>query len=354
MAWVIPGNYTRKKVDYSGRFLSKELEILDKEKRQELNGIFNNWRSAHAYPMHIVMMSLKKIAKNLNQNALCVQRLKRVPSIIHKLRRYTMTLSQMQDLAGCRVVMPEINLARKLSEDYISMKKRHKRIKKRERNYINVPKNDGYRSIHLVYEYYSSNDGKKPFNGKMIEIQIRSQLQHSWATAVETVDLFETEKMKFGGGNKKWKRFFALMSSAFALMENSPTIPNTPLNKKELYSEIVKLDKELRVTEHLVGWAESIKNLNTQDGKYFILVLDIKNRQINIHLEKSEKNLEKFLSKYSELEKKYNNEEDYDVVWIGADNISDLNKAYPNYFADTNEFLKHLYGIKTDINSLNL
>lgn len=351
MTWILPGNYPKNKVDSAGEILSKKITLKDSKKQREFIDVFHNWRSSHAYPMHIIMMSLKKLAKEIEENALCVQRLKRVSSTIYKLRRFTMTLSQMQDLAGCRVVMPNVNLARKLSEEYISRKKRHKRIKKREKNYINSPKDDGYRSIHLVYEYYSTNEGKAIFNEKMVEIQIRSKLQHLWATAVETVDLFETDKIKFGGGNKKWKRFFTLISSAFAMIENCPPVPNTPTNKRELYSEIVKLEKELKVSEHMVGWAHSLNYLKSKDGKYFILILDIRKKQISaISFRKNEKNFSKFLGKYSKLEEEHSNEEDYDVVLIGADNINEVSKAYPNYFADTNEFLKHLYDIKIKFN----
>ena len=33
---------------------------------------------------------------------------------------------------------------------------------------------------------------------------------------------------------------------------------------------------------------------------------------------------------------------EYDVVLVGADSSTDLEKAYPNYFVDTQEFLQYL------------
>ena len=53
---------------------------------------------------------------------------------------------------------------------------------------------------------------------------------------------------------------------------------------------------------------------------------------------------------HSEVEKKIYGKKEYDVVLIGADNITELKKAYPNYFADTNEFIKNLIKILHKVN----
>ena len=48
--------------------------------------------------------------------------------------------------------------------------------------------------------------------GLRIEIQIRSRLQHAWATAVETVDAFSGTSLKTTGGSGSektdWGRFY--------------------------------------------------------------------------------------------------------------------------------------------------
>ncbi len=299
MKWVKPENYTRKKTDKSGDLLSKG-KLPTNMDLQELINIFNNWRSSHAYPMHIMMMTIKNTARSITDNAICFQRLKRVSSILYKLERYTMKLSQMQDIAGCRVIMPNVKLTRKMREDFISRKKKHKRVKKREMNYINSPKSDGYRGIHLVYEYYSTNNGARAYNGKMVEIQIRSGLQHSWATAVETVDLFSRNKnrMKFGGGDERWRRFFKLISSAFAIEEGCPLVDGTPKNKEELYLEIVNLSKELKVAKKLNGWRYSLRHMKIKEGKYFILILNTKETTIQIQSEKNAEKISNFQKEY--------------------------------------------------------
>jgi len=138
-----------------------------------------------------------------------------------------MKLSRMQDIAGCRAVVSNVSLAKKLyKEGYLRSDLKHIRVN--EKDYISYPKSDGYRSIHLVYKYKSKKEGKKDYNGLQIEIQIRSKLQHLWATAIETVDLFTKQAIKSNEGEKEWKDFFRLVSSAFAIMEKPLLVPNTP------------------------------------------------------------------------------------------------------------------------------
>ena len=215
MDWIKPGDYTRKNVDRAGEIVTGKRSVKE-DSPEEISAFntFNNWRASHAYPMHIIKKNLNKISKDVTSDAICVQRLKRTRSIIIKLVRFPkMKLSRIQDIGGCRVVMPNVELARKVAEEYISKNKRHKRIKSREENYINNPKSDGYRSIHLVFGYSSINKVGKIFNGRLVEIQIRSKLQHIWATALETVDLFTYQTMKSGGGIHSWKYFFKLVSN---------------------------------------------------------------------------------------------------------------------------------------------
>ncbi len=344
MEWVKPGDYSRRNVNKAGDVVIGKIALEEDEERWNYYDTFNNWRASHAYPMHIIMKNLKKIAKEIDSEAICVQRLKRSKSIIFKLMRFSnMKLSRIQDIGGCRVVMPNVDLARKVSKDYISKNKRHKRIKSREQNYINKPKSDGYRSIHHVYGYYSINKVGKIFNGRLIEIQIRSQLQHIWATALEIVDLFTGQTMKLGGGNSGWKYFFKLVSSAFAKMEKCPPVPNTPTDKEELYNEIKRMAEELKVIEKMTAWRATVEHLVKKKNALFVLRIDIKNQEINYTVFKNDKEgWEKANEKYLKEEKNYREDNNCDVVLVGAENIHDLKYGYKNYFADSAEFIKNL------------
>ena len=344
MEWIKPGDYSRNSVDKAGEIIVGARKPRNTSEESKAFETFSNWRGSHAYPMHIIMKNLKTISKNISPTAICVQRLKRAKSMKIKLMRFHgMKLSRIEDIGGCRVIMPDVELARKLTEDYISKNKRHKRIKSREKNYINAPKSDGYRSIHLVYGYYSRNKVGKIFNGRLIEIQIRSKLQHIWATALETVDLFASQTIKFGGGLASWRYFFKLVSAAFAIMEQCPPVPGVSTDKKELYNEIKRMAQELNVIERMIAWRATVGHLSEKKNALFVLKLDMKNKTINYSIFKNDRNgWEKANEKYLEEEEKYHGDKTCDVVLVGAENIHDLRHAYTNYFADTEEFLKHL------------
>jgi len=339
---------SKSKINNSAVILYNDKNHLEEEINAALE-IVSNWKAIHSYPMSIFKNRLKRISEKIDKKALSAQRLKRVSSILKKLKRKyhnnkpTMKLTQMQDIAGCRVVMSNITLARELyTKYYHNGDLKHKKVN--EKDYISNPKSDGYRSIHLIYKYISDK-GKDKYNGLLVEVQIRSKLQHLWATAVETVDFFTRQAIKSNQGEENWKIFFKLISSAFAKFEKSPIIYGTPENEKELYLQIKQKEKELQVIKKMKHWTESIKlfdNFKNKKNMYFYLLeLDTVLERLNISAFTKKQEKEALLA-YSQAEKKIYNRNEYDVVLVSADNIHDLKKAYPNYFLDTKEFLGKL------------
>ncbi|MEK6920303.1 MAG: RelA/SpoT domain-containing protein [Nanoarchaeota archaeon] len=348
MAWVKPKGYTVGTINYAGEILSKDTS--SEEETNKAIEILDNWRAVHSYPMHIFKKRLKDKSQIIDKNSLIVQRFKRVPAIINKLkRRYderepTMKLSQMQDIGGCRTVLSDVMLVKKLhKEHYVKGDLKHKKVG--EKDYITNPKKDGYRSIHLIYKYYSDK-GKKEYNGLLVEIQIRSKLQHLWATAIETVDLFTRQAIKSNEGQKEWMDFFKLVSSAFAKMENCPPVPETPDNEKELFKQIKKKEAELNVIKIMKGWTQAVKVFHqviktSQKSEFFLLELNILEEKLNITAY-TEKEEQQAIIDYAQAEKRNTGKKEYDVVLVGADTNLDLEKAYPNYYVDTTEFLEYL------------
>ena len=351
MASIKPKEYSQGKINSAGNVLVSNAS--SEEERNKALEILENWRAIHSYPMHVFKMRLKNKSKIIDKNALTSQRLKRVPAIINKLKRKyegrspTMKLSQMQDIGGCRAVLSNVSLARKVYNDYyVKGDLKHKKV--REKNYIDNPKEDGYRGIHLIYKY-NSDKGKKEYNGLLVEVQIRSKLQHLWATAIETVDFFTRQAIKSSEGQKEWMDFFRLVSSAFAMMENCHPVPNTPNDEQELYSQIKIKESELNVMKVMNGWTNAIavfvNAIKTKPKlQFFLLELDILGEKLNItaYTKQQEK---KAIDDYSKAEKKNEGRKEYDVVLVGADTNSDLKKAYPNYFVDSKDFLIYLQKI---------
>lgn len=314
--------------------------------------ILSNWRAAHSYPMHIFKKRLNLVSEKIDSKAFSAQRLKRVPSIIKKLKRNysgnkaTMKLTQMQDIAGCRVVMSNLSLVERLYNHYYGSKSdiRHKKVN--TKNYINNPKSDGYRSIHLVYRYKSDKKKNAKFNGLLVEVQIRSILQHTWATAVETVGFFTGQAIKSNEGTKEWKQFFKLISAAFAIREGTTPIPNTPSDEQQLFSEIIKSEKELNIIQKLKSWSESVRLFDELASKqknihYFLLELDTLQEKLTVTAY-SKREEKKAIEQYTQIEQKIFGRKEYDVVLVGTDTFSELKSAYPNYFLDTRAFIKEL------------
>ena len=327
-----------------------------KSSEKEISGaikILNNWRAIHSYPLHVFQVKLNRVSKNRDRNSLVAQRLKRESSIIRKLkRRYgnkkpTMELTQMQDIAGCRTIVKNVKIAREIYEDdYVKGNLKHRRVGKKD--YVKYPKSDGYRSFHVMYEYKS--DKKKiEYNGLRVEVQIRTKLQHLWATTVETVDFITGKPIKFNENRSEWIDFFKLVSSAFAIKEDCATIEPVD-NKQKLYAEIKKKEAGLKVIDRLDFWRATSKFFNEEakgiekKAKFFLLELDIKGKRLMMQ-SFTKKSEERAIKEYSELEERHRGKSDYDVVLVGAETIKDLKEAYPNYFADTEDFILELKGI---------
>ena len=124
-------------------------------------------------------------------------------SIIAKLRRGTTHLSQMQDIAGCRVVVRHVLE----QEDFLASLKTDfpeaSVIDRRDKP------SHGYRAVHIIAKA----------SGKWVEIQIRTGLQHLWAELSERAsDLFDPT-IKYGGGPDWLRNSLTKRSEAVASIE---------------------------------------------------------------------------------------------------------------------------------------
>ena len=240
--WTEP-QYTRSEVKRAGKELRQSLIPLNTD-------IIKNWRSAHSYPLNLFYIDLKRRARGANPNCVVSQRLKRISSIHAKLvREPSMQLTTMQDIAGCRAILPAQKDVYQLVRSILSSGIQHEfdHVK----DYIAEPKKSGYRSYHLVYRFKSAT--KTAYEDMRVEMQLRTGLQHAWATALETIDFFTRQALKSSQGLQDWERFFVLMGSALAAKERSPLVPGTPSGKL-LKEEICHLNEQLLVIQKLKSY----------------------------------------------------------------------------------------------------
>ena len=148
--------------------------------------------------MEEVQRAVAKIAASVNAVQIG-SRLKNIRSVIPKLARKGTALSEMQDIAGVRIVVPslvetdavlawaygELNLG--WEKDY-----REKGVKR------------GYRALHLIV--------RTSFD-QVVELQVRTGIQHEWANLSEALSHRYGIAVKSGGGPPELHARLADLSS---------------------------------------------------------------------------------------------------------------------------------------------
>lgn len=346
--------YSMKDVLRAGDALAGKLIWNDETapRIREVFSIASNWRDSHAYPMRQIRNLIYHRIRRLRlQGSNTVARLKHMPSIRRKLRDQHWKLNQMQDLGGCRAILPHIEGVNRLID---SLKRDSGHVIYREDPYIQSPKRDGYRCHHLILKFQGKGEASV-FNGRRVEIQIRTRLQHSWATAVETVGLFRQENLKAGLGNEDWLRLFKLMSAEFAIIENCPEADDVPKGEDRI-REIIELDRKLNAANtletlsHAVHFADTYYTDPQAAAEYYLIQYDRENRVVTVE---SRYGARYSVKAYDEAElDAFKASANRGAVLVEADDIESLKSAYPNYFGNVQLFKEHLKRITQGVNAV--
>lgn len=334
--------FSRTKVDQAGEALRSRSN--PPVPLAEARGILGNWRAAHAFPLNTMQMNLRQRARRINSDPLVAQRLKRERSIVGKLDRFPrMRLTQMQDIGGCRAVLDSQEEVNQLARVYRENPGAHESVN--EKDYVKEPPPSGYRSVHLVYRYHSTR--KPEFDGLLIEIQIRSLLQHAWATAVETVDAFLGTDLKSSRGPQQWQDLFSLVGTAFAKTEGTEAVPGTPRERETLRRRISDAAQNLGLLDHLRAWSEMVRQVTGPDfraKKY--LLLDMRPEEGMTRIRTFRQREFEFASEeYSRVEAEVASLPKAQAVLVSTDSIRDLRQSYPSYFADSTLFIAEVQKI---------
>ncbi|MBD0327118.1 MAG: hypothetical protein ICV68_11840, partial [Pyrinomonadaceae bacterium] len=111
---------------------------------------------------------------------------KSTTSITDKLRRESIRLTQIQDIAGCRLIVQDIAEQESVVQSLKSFFENTTIIDRREKP------SHGYRAVHIIVKH----------SGKLIEIQVRTSLQHMWAELSEKYSDVVNPAIKYGGGDE--------------------------------------------------------------------------------------------------------------------------------------------------------
>ena len=329
--------------------------------------VLNNWKAAHELPMFSILKTIKKYSNEISKRSTIVQRRKRTESILLKLNQQPkLDLARMQDLVGFRIVFrdddPKKNLAH-IDEliKKISASRMRSKVS-RLTNYIEKPRDSGYRSVHAIFKYNSISYPKH--NNMQVELQIRTKIQHSWATAVETVGMFERSHLKQGLGDENWLEFFRIMSLLMSIEEG--THESNTEEKNDLKERLRNISITINASENLrvimlqnAVLERAYKDIRKKmrgDPGYMLVRLDLgalsttftetngglkakKSQPIDITGFPKNAELEA-TEEYSRMEKEAHDNKEVFVLLAKAQDVISLKNGFPNYFADIRDFIQ--------------
>ena len=345
--WAAP-EHSRSKVNAAGATLVND--VAPPQAQRDALAVVNNWRAAHGLPLAALREALRERTQALGERAFTAQRLKRLSSTLAKLRRTpTMQLARMHDIGGCRAVLPTAEDVVAITRECAETMARNEL--RRRYDYLAKPRASGYRGVHLIYAHAppaGSMERDRGHAGMLTELQLRSRLQHAWATAVETVDAFSGQALKSSEGSASWLRFFALMGTAIATVEGLPPVPGTPSDGPALRRELKQCAERLGAVAHLQAYSRMLNALpgEVRNGRarYFHIYLEVlgsEAAQLRWN-EYGEDELDEAIRAYEEVESAIHRFSGAQTVLVRVDSVDTLRRAYPNYFADTALFLAEL------------
>ena len=156
--------------------------------------------------------SLREVAETIGSfadGAPVQSRLKRFETVVEKLRRSTSDLSRLEDIAGCRVVLPTM-----IEQQQVLDRIREAWEVMRERDYQTTPR-DGYRALHIVVRA----------EGRAVEVQLRTELEDLWSNASESLANRLDPDIKYGSGPADVRIILDSMSAMCEAIDTAEAIP---------------------------------------------------------------------------------------------------------------------------------
>ncbi|MGL5408230.1 MAG: RelA/SpoT domain-containing protein [Shewanella sp.] len=322
-----------------------------------------NFREVHLYPLMLMKNHLARTSKKINHEIIVARRLKRLPTIINKLERPTLDgveansiqLTRMQDIGGCRAIVKDLKQLNALKTRLENSRSVHKIT--HISNYL-TPKESGYGGVHLIYSCFDNADSSNAWRKTKIEIQLRTNLQHAWATSLEIIDTLENIDLKTSmDGHQHWRRFFHISGMLVAHDEGASILSSIQLY--EYQKEMLDLERRLSVISKLTKFSvgisattEHIRKLSNRSQLGMCLITLKMNEFINASPDSDNKvkvklGVTAFKINDAQLALNALNESEKDSsialsVLLSASNASLLKKAYPNYFGSTQQFSKFI------------
>lgn len=222
----VPTNSQGNRAGQTIRKFIVEAEPWSEDRLRSAYEVLVVFRAAHQYPLIKANMGLRSVLRTEGCQVEVTQRLKRIPTIVDKLRREpTMQLAKMQDIGGCRAIVESVAEIRSVERRLC-----RNRLPLRVADYIGAPRASGYRAVHVVVSY-PDEDGV----ARAIEVQLRTRIMHEWAVTVERLGGRIEADLKSGIGPRPVLDFLRTASAAMAIEEAGGMVA------RELAAEVVTL-----------------------------------------------------------------------------------------------------------------
>lgn len=346
---------SRNRANSAGRVLSAGLQYGVPSDYAHAMEIAQQWRSQHMEPTERCFTKVLECSKGISRSV-ATFRLKRMISIVRKIQRPNthFKLGELDDIGGCRLIV-ESNEQVRYAASWLAANLPLKNGSA-DKDYIAHPQDSGYRSRHLLCSIASDSASYH------VEVQIRTRLQHCWSTAVEAVgEIYGTEyksptvRTNASGDDENRLCFFKIISSLFALEEDSPQVPGFAGNYKTLVQQLRELECTRSLLNDLSAAVDSVfvVDIPESSSELFLLKLSRENQYLDVESFCVDE-LEEALRRYDAVERRIelpdddilaDDEADYDnAVLVYAGDAEQLAVAYPNYSTNVRFFLDKVEG----------
>ena len=340
--------YSKSQIDRFGKWLIRP-EGIPEDKLLDAEIALDKWRQEFLQPLTDVTLKCQELLQNEIPNIYIAQRLKRKPQIIKKLRRaYPMRLSQMQDIGGCRIIVKENEQIDKALE-LIQSKTKNRTFKVlRVADYREKGREEsGYRAVHVIANR----------SNHEVEIQLRTFSQHSWAEEIERTSIICKALLKEGKGPPEVIDYFHKTSDAIHAYSRSCPITKDLLSSiQNGYKNLANLvgTKRQHLLDGFIVNEQFIKSMEAKEKshphrksvKNWLLIFNWNKGTFeqwkNVNSDPAEA-----AKQYSDFEKNKPFVDGYEVVLIGARQVSTIKTTHSHYFG-VNSFDEYLskIGIK--------
>jgi putative GTP pyrophosphokinase len=180
---------------------------------------------------------------------------KSTASISEKLRRESVRLNQIQDIAGCRIIVDNmevqdqvVNAIRKLFDKVTVIDRRFR-------------PSHGYRAVHLVIKS----------TPRAVEVQVRTSVQQMWAELSEKLADKWGQNLKYGSGDKNSLKLLAEASELGARYEQQERILLTAQANLTRLSNIDSLGAEAKqLAQQVLEMSKIVEELREAIAKEFL------------------------------------------------------------------------------------